>query len=347
MGLGSFPDRTLAKARERAREYRQQLQDGIDPLAERRRQQQERIAEVARAVTFRQDAEAYMALHDHGWSRKHAEQWRRSLKNYVYPRIGHMVIRDITSADVRLLVEPLWIEKTVTATRVLDRIAIVLDYAAAHGHRQGDNPAHIRASLPKPNKITTVENFAAVPYQQIGAVLAEIRKIETPASKALQFLILCASRAGEVRGCTWDEIDAHTWKIPGKRMKGGKEHHVPLSPQALELLKAMPRNGDRVFPILDQHAMRRVLAKATPNGTVHGMRATFRTWCLECTSFPPKLAEAALAHRLGADKTEEAYLRGTLFEKRRKLMEAWATYCTKPAIARGEVVPIREAHASA
>jgi len=130
-------------------------------------------------------------------------------------------------------------------------------------------------------------------------------------------------------------------------MKGGKEHHVPLSPQALELLKAMPRNGDRVFPILDQHAMRRVLAKATPNGTVHGMRATFRTWCLECTSFPPKLAEAALAHRLGADKTEEAYLRGTLFEKRRKLMEAWATYCTKPAIARGEVVPIREAHASA
>jgi integrase len=349
MGLGPLHTVGLKEAREKAKEARQQILNKIDPLAARQAAHSALLAEQARAVTFKADAEAYMKLHDDGWSPKHAEQWRGSMVKHVFPKIGSMTIGDITSADVLRVVEPMWKERTVTAGRVLDRIAVVLDYATAREHRKGDNPASsIRATLPKAAKITTVENFASVPYQQIGTVMAKLAQIETRASKALQLVVLCASRTMEVLGSRWDEIDfgSATWTIPAARMKARRDHKVPLSSSAVKLLKEMHdvRDGDLVFDIASKsnHLMRKVLAKVAPNTTVHGMRAAFKTWATEQTSYPKILAEAALAHRLGDDKTEEAYIRGTLFEKRRKLMNEWARYCSKPAVAESaEVVPIR------
>jgi integrase len=253
-----------------------------------------------------------------------------------------MLVSQITSADVLRVVEPLWINRNVTAGRVLDRIAMVLDYTQARGYRQGDNPARaVRSTLPKSSKVAKVENLAAVPYQEIGAVMAGLAGLNTVPALALRFAILCASRAGEILGAEWSELDLaeKTWIVASSRMKGGREHRIPLSSAALDLLKALPRESARVFPI-DAHAMRRALAKIVPGVTVHGMRSTFRTWVQEQTAFPPALAEAALAH-VNGDKTEQAYARGDLFQKRRKLMESWARYCTtKPMPISDKVVPL-------
>jgi integrase len=334
MGLGGLHTVSLKEARAKARSLRQMLIDGIDPLDQRQAQRRALIAEREKAATFKVDAEGYMALHEKGWSATHAHQWSASLKAFAYPKIGNMLVAEITSADVLRCVEPMWVSKNVTASRVLDRIALVLDYATARQHRQGDNPARaVRATLPKSSKVAKVENFAAVPYQEIGAVMAKLADFETLPAIALRLTILCASRAGEVLGAEWSEFDFKdkTWAIPGKRMKGGREHRVPLSSAALDLLKALPRKGERVFPI-DSHAMRRVLAKVARGATVHGSRAAFRTWVTEQTAFPAALAEAALAH-VNGNKTEQAYARSDLFQERRKLMQAWADYCGKPSAA--------------
>jgi integrase len=345
MGLGPTHTISLAEARERARALRQRLLEGIDPLDERETRKKALAAERANAVTFETDAYAYFDLHENGWGPKHAQQWKTSVETYAFPKLGTMKVADITSADVLKAIEPLWIKKNVTAGRVLNRIEVVLSYATARGHRQGDNPAsNVRATLPPASKVAAVENFAAVAYQEIGTVMARLREINTVPAIALRFSILCASRTGEILGCAWSEIDLanRTWKIPGERMKGGREHRVPLSAAAVELLGAVPKCDDeQVFPI-DSHAMGQVLAKVSAGTTVHGMRSAFKTWATEQTAYPANLAEAALAHRLGSDKTEQAYLRGDLFQKRRKLMEAWGAFCTtKPAKgATGNVVAI-------
>jgi integrase len=346
MGLGGLHTVSLKEARAKARSLRQMLIDGIDPLDQRKAQRRALIAERAKAATFKADAETYIALHEKGWSAMHALQWTSSLKKFVYPKIGNMLVAEITSADVLRSVEPIWTTKNVTANRVLDRIALVLDYATAREHRQGDNPARsVRATLPKSSKVAQVENFAAVSYQEIGAVMAKLAEFETLPAIALRLTILCASRAGEVLAAEWSEFDFkdRTWTIPGSKMKGGREHRVPLSGAVLDLLKTLPRDGERVFP-LDPHAMLRVLAKVAPGATVHGMRATFRTWVTEQTAFPAALAEAALAH-VNGNKTEQAYARGDLFQKRRKLMQAWADHCAKPAATadKGKVVTLASA----
>jgi integrase len=347
LGLGPLYDVPLAKARQEAAALREMLRKGIDPLDERRARQRALEAERAKSVTFADDAAAYLALHEKHWSLSHAQQWRTSLATYVYPKIGSMLVSDITSADVLRVVEPWWIKKNVTAGRVLDRIALVLAYATARHHRQGDNPAgNVRATLPKASKVTTVENLAAAPYQAIGEVMAKLREIKTLPALALRFLILCASRSAEVIGCEWSEVvdlagRNPTWIIPARRMKGRREHRIPLSVAAVELLENLPRQGERPFPI-ERHAMRNVLAKVYPGVTVHGMRAAFKTWATEQTSYPKILAEAALAHRLADSKTEGVYLRGDMFEKRRRMMQQWADFCSKPAAAKsiGTVVPM-------
>jgi integrase len=336
MGLGPLYDVPLAKARERAAELRGMLRAGTDPLdAELARKREQALAR-AKFATFKDDAEAYQRLHEKGWTRLHAQQWRASVATHVYPKIGAMLVSDITSADVLRVVEPLWITKNVTAGRILDRIGVVLDYSTARQHRMGDNPAgSCRAVLPKASKVTTVENFAAVPYQRIGALMAALREIDTLPSIALRFAVLCASRANEILSCEWGAIDlgpAKAWTIPAEKMKARREHRVPLSSAAVELLKALPRQGERPFPI-ERRSMRKVLARVSPGATVHGMRATFKTWATEQTSFPKILAEAALAHRLGGDQTEQSYLRGDLFNKRRRLMEEWAKFCSSLPVA--------------
>jgi len=344
MGLGPTYTIGLAEARDKARVLRQQLLEDLDPLEAREADKRAKLIERARSVTFRQDAEAYMALHEKGWSPKHAQQWRKSLERYVYPVIGNMPVSEIIPATLLRLVEPLWLQRTVTASRIVNRLENVLAYATTHDHRQGDNPAgNLLAALPKQSKVAAVENLAATPYAKIATVMARLQQIGTPAAHALCFVVLTAARANEVIGCEWSELDLAkaSWVIPARRMKGRREHRVPLSAPAVRLLQGLPRKGKRPFPI-DDHAMLRVLRKVSAESTVHGMRSAFKQWAIECTAYPPNVSEAALAHKLAGNRTEGAYLRDAdLFEKRRRLMSAWADYCTKPAPA-NVVTPIRE-----
>jgi integrase len=348
MGLGPLRDRSLAEARDKAEALRKQLLDDVDPLEAREADKRAKLTERARSVTFREDAEAYMALHEKGWSPKHAQQWRRSLERYVYPAIGNMPVSQIIPATLLRLVEPLWLKRTVTASRIVNRLENVLAYATTHDHRQGDNPAgNLLAALPKRSKVAAVENFAATPYAQIATVMARLQQIGTPAARALRFLIVTATRADEVLGCEWSEIDLAkaTWVIPARRMKGRREHRVPLSAPAVRLLQGLPRKGKRPFPI-DDHAMLRVLRKISAESTVHGMRSAFKQWAIECTAYPPNVSEAALAHKLASNPTEGAYLRDAdLFEKRRRLMSAWADFCAKPMPATGAIVTRIREHA--
>jgi integrase len=346
LGLGGLHTLSLAEARDKARGFRQQLLDGVDPLAERRKQRQALIAEQAKAVTFKQRAEQFMALHEKGWSAEHASQWRGSLKAYVYSKIGGLAPAAIDSAMVLNVVQPHWQSKTVTMQRVLHRIEQVLDYCATCGDRTGDNPArNVARALPKPATITKVERHPALPYADMPALMADLRKVDTVGSKALQFLIMTASRASEILQATWSEIDfaERKWTRPAEHMKGREDHVVPLTKPMLEILRQMQdyRAGpgeNRIFP-RGEHDMRRVLRKfkSPSECDVHGMRSTFRQWATERTNFADHIAEIALAHKVGGD-IERVYKRAAeMFDRRRKLMDAWATFCTKPpARARAE-----------
>jgi integrase len=305
-------------------------------------------------MTFGQCAEAYITAHRPSWrNADHSMQWQSSLRNYVLPIIGQLNVADIDTAHVMKCLEPIWTEKTETASRVRGRVELVLDWAAARGFRKGENPArwkgHIQNLLPKTSKTKKVTHHAALPYAEIGTLMAKIEPLRSSAAWALRFLILTAARTGEVLKATWDEIDLDRgmWTIPGERMKSGREHRVALSGAAVALLKALPRDGDYVFPgptpDRPQHhlSMRLVLKSLGRDSiTIHGFRSTFRDWAAEQTNFPRELAEMALAHAVG-DKVEAAYRRSDLFEKRRKLADAWAAYCAKPTGAKSNVTPIR------
>jgi integrase len=350
MGLGALSTFSLAEARARAKALRQQLADGIDPLAKREADKQARLVEAASTMTFRQCAEAYMALHEPGWGAAHRHQWNASLSTYVYPKIGDLPVRDIDQAAIMQLIEPLWSVKTTTASRVRSRIEAILDYALAHKFRQGDNPARILAALPKPATIAKPESFASLPWQDVPQFMSELRALQSVAARCTEFLILTAARTNEAIGARWSEIDlkGKTWAIPADRMKSGIKHSIPLSDRAVEILSNLPRTGPLVFGHLHAAAPRRtVLARLRPDGrpqcstiTIHGMRSSFKTWCSEATNYAPEIAEAALAHARG-NRVERSYERGDLFQKRRRLMQAWADYLAKPASA-GTVTPIRE-----
>ncbi len=356
LGLGAERDVTLAEAREKARECRRILADGKDPLAERKAAQTaEKAAE--KAMTFAKVAEMFIAAHEAGWRNpKHRQQWRNTLRDYVLPEIGERLASEVTVGEVMKILEPLWREKPETASRVRGRIEAVLDYATARGWRTGDNPArwrgHLANLLPARDKVARVQHHAALPWREIGGFMATLREQKRNPALAAEFAILTAARSGEVRGARWGEIDLgnRTWTIPGDRMKAGREHRIPLSARAIEILqdvKPLRKAADSlVFPggrarqaLSDVALSNAVKAAGGAETTLHGFRSTFRDWCAEATNYPREVCETALAHT-NRDKTEAAYFRADLFERRRRLMDEWAEFCSRPAVG-AKVVPIR------
>lgn len=353
MGLGAVHTVTLAEARAKAKECRLLMLDGKDPLDTRKAIRLAEALERAKMMTFDQCASAYIAAHRSGWKNaKHASQWENTLATYASPVIGALPVAAVDTSLVVKVLSPIWLTKTETATRLRGRIESILGWATTSGFREGDNPArwrgHLENLLASPNKTAKVVHHPALPWQEIGSFMAEVRQREGFAARAVEFAILTASRSGEVRGATWNEIDSGLWIIPGSRMKMGKEHRVPLSTAAQKLLAGMPRLGDLVFPgtkhnsQLSDMSLTAVLRRMERKDiTVHGFRSTFRDWCAEsvANSFPREVCEHALAHSL-PDKIEAAYRRGDLIEKRTLLMQAWADYCsTIPT--KVEATPIR------
>jgi integrase len=359
MGLGPLHTVALAEAREAALECRKMLREGIDPIEARKTKQGQAKLDAARSVTFKQCAEGYVAAHAEGWkSAKHRKQWETTLAMYAYPTFGDLPVQLVDVALVMKVLEPIWKTKTETASRLRGRIEGVLNWAKTRGHRSGENPAawkgHLENLLPARSKVKRIRHHAALPYAEIGAFMAELRAEDALTARALEFAILTAARIGEVLGAHWGEIDLHgkIWTIPGVRMKGGKDHRVPLSPAALPIIEKMAkaRIGDFIFPgfkakrPLSDTAIRLLLHRmGHVHATTHGFRSSFRDWCAEQTAFPREVAEMALAHAID-NQVEAAYRRGDLFEKRRKLMDAWSNYCGTIAKA-GAVVPLHKATA--
>ncbi|MDA8230753.1 MAG: integrase arm-type DNA-binding domain-containing protein [Magnetospirillum sp.] len=356
MGLGPVNVVTLADARERAASARKMRLGGVDPLQEREATRQAERLESARALTFRQCAESYIAAHAAGWrNAKHAAQWPSTLKTYVYPLIGDLPVAEIDTALVLRALEPIWTTKTETASRLRGRIEAVLDWATARQYRAGENPArwkgHLDKLLPARAKVQRIVHHPALPYDDMGAFMADLRGQDGTAARALEFQILTATRTGEVIGATWSEIDIdrRIWIIPGERMKAGREHRIPLSGAAVDVLVRMMsiREGSYVFSgaksgkHLSNMALLMTLRRMKRDDlTAHGFRSTFRDWCAERTAYPSEVAEMALAHTV-ADRVEAAYRRGDLMEKRARLMEDWAVFCGRVQRGGEAVIPMR------
>ncbi len=355
IGLGPYPEVSLAEAREDARVHRKKVRDGKDPLDEKRQIRASLREERARAITFKECAKAYIEAHKAGWrNEKHVKQWGASLETYAYPKIGALPVGAIDTGSVLDVLRPIWAHKTETASRLRGRVENILDWAKVSGYRDGENPArwrgHLDKLLPARSKVQKVEHHAALPYAEIGHFMAELRDREGTSARALEFAILTAARSSEVRGATWAEIDLvnRIWIIPADRMKAGKEHRVPLSPAAVALLKAASRieGVDYVFPaarggMLSDMALTSVLKRMGRAGlTQHGFRSTFRDWAGETTAYPREVIEHALAHQL-KDKAEAAYQRGDLLAKRSRLMTDWARFCTIVQNASSNVVAIK------
>lgn len=355
MGLGSTSDYSLAEARERAKKYRQLLNEGIDPIEYRKAEREKNLMAAAQRKTFEECAHEYHKLHAPGWKNaKHANQWINTLTGYVFPEFGKKDVSSVTKADILRVLEPIWTTKPETASRVRQRIRVVLDWAAARDYRHGHDPHlwdQVTQSLPKTKDIKKSQHFAACPYTDIYDTLLSIKNSNAgqTVKHAFEFIILTASRSGEVRGAQWSEIDFENkrWIIPAARMKAKREHRVPLSPRAIEILNAQQgKHPELVFPSdkgkpYSDMTFTMALRRLGHDFTVHGFRSTFRDWAAEQTAFPREVCEAALAHLSGKDATEAAYFRSDLFVKRRQLMEAWATYCVTEKKA-AEVVGIRE-----
>jgi integrase len=374
LGLGGLDTFSLAEARERARALRQKLKDGVDPLAAKRTAKAERELAAAKALTFAQAAQAFFEQHESGWrNAKHRAQFISTLKQYAYPVIGNLPVAAIDTGLVLKVLEqrvdtergypagPFWRARPETASRVRGRIEAVLAWATVRGYRTGDNPArwrgHLSEALPARNGSKTVEHHAALPYAELPAFMADLRIREGVAAQALEFTILTAARTGEVIGARWDEIglEAGVWMVPAGRMKARKEHRIPLSSRAVELLRDLYREDGNDFVFigsqagrgLSNMAMTTVLRRMGRGDiTVHGFRSVFRDWAAERTNFPNHVVEAALAHTI-SDKVEAAYRRGDLFAKRAQLMSAWAKYCEAPAPASAAtVLPMKRGRAS-
>ena len=339
MSLGSYPGVTLSAARESARAALALRDAGTDPLVDRaKRREADRLA-VAQRLEFDKAAETFIREHETTWRNvKHAQQWRNTLATYVSPKFGTVPVSEIDQAMVLRALSPIWKTKTETATRLRGRIEQVLDWATAHGHRTGTNPARWRGQLEHiladPNKVAPVKHHAAVPFAQLPGVYLHLATIDGQSARALRFLILTAARSGEVRGMVWDEvdIDAALWIVPANRMKSGREHRVPLSRQAVALLKAQTRNElvEHVFPsnrmgALSDMALTTLMRRHKLEAVPHGFRSTFRDWAGETTHHPRDAVELCLAHAIDT-KTEAAYRRGDMMEKRAAIMQEWADY---------------------
>lgn len=352
MGLGGFPGVTLSGARDAAREARAKVKQGIDPIEEARACLSRLKATQAAALTFKQCAEKYIEAQEAKWTNpKSPQQWRNTLATYAYPVMGALIVRDVELSHVMATLEPMWLKKTETASRLRGRIESVLDWAAVRGYRDGLNPArwrgHLDKLLPTPGKVTKVANHPALPAEAVGAFMARLRQAEGMGARCLEFAVLTAVRSGEARGATWAEIDldAALWVVPAERMKMKKEHRVPLAKPVVQMLMALPRMAgtDLVFPaprggVLSDMTLTAVLRRMDVPAVPHGFRSTFRDWAAEQTNYPRDVAEMALAHAIG-DKVEAAYRRGDLLEKRARMMADWAKFCAT-AQPKGEVVPM-------
>jgi integrase len=344
IGLGSARDVTLARARELAKDARGRLAEGINPKEARK---------PVAGATFGECADRLIAAMRPSWrSLRHAEQWETTLREYAAP-MRRLPAHTITTDDVLSVLKPLWIEKSETASRLRGRIERVLDAAKAQGLRTGENPArwrgHLDQLLPKRQRLTRAHH-AAMGYDNVPVFVGDLQSRGGTAALALEFTILTAARRGEVLGARWDEFDFEraVWTVPAHRMKGGREHRIPLSGRALAIVKALRQADDGEF-VFAGHKQGKPLSKVALGSvlrrmkiddvTVHGFRSAFRDWAAECTNFTNEVCEAALAHAV-ANKVEAAYRRGDLFEKRRKLMDAWAAFCAAPRAA-GTIVPMR------
>jgi len=372
MGLGSARDIGLAKARELARQAREKLASKIDPLVARNADRAAQAASIVPLMTFRETAVAFIEAHRAEWkSVSHGKQWLTTLEQYCYPIIGRLDVGAINLRHVlQVLDQPVkahrdlpagkfWTCRTTTADRVRSRMELVLGYAAARGHRSKTepNPAawdNLREVLPAPTKITSKVHHAAVSYAEVPQVMHDLRKHAGISTMALQFLVLTAARAGELLGAQWSEIDfdAKTWIVPATRVKNNKEHRVPLSPQALEILKSLPHKpgNENLFigaqaAALSHNALAMMLKRIGRRETLHGFRSSFSDWGHERTGFSDHAIELSLAHSVGSD-VEKAYRRGDMIEKRKQLMAEWGKFCTSPPVRKtGEVIPMGKAKA--
>jgi integrase len=359
MGLGPLALFGLSEARAKALDARRLRHEGIDPIEVRHAERARVQLDAARSVTFAECAQAYVETHRAGWrNKKHQQQWTNTLKDYAAPVIGALPVQAVDTALVLKVLEPIWTAIPETAARLRGRIEVVLDWATGREYRQGENPArwrgHLDKLLPARGKVRKVAHHAALPWGDLPGFMESLRGQGGIAARALEFSILTAARTGETLFARWGELNLldKTWTVPAERMKAGKEHRVPLSPRALAILKEMQRHqqtresfvfpGPRTGRAIADRSMRQMLARIGRGDiTVHGFRSSFRDWAAERTSFANHVVEAALAHAIG-DKVEAAYRRGDLFEKRSRLMEAWAEFCAKPAQA-GNVTSIRQA----
>src|SRR5262245_51409806 len=355
IGLGAYPSVTLAGAKTAARAAREQIRQGVDPVQQRSAARSALAAQGAASITFKEAAERYIAANEAGWkSSKHAAQWGATLEKYVYPSVGKIQVAAVETSHVVSILEPIWTNVTETAGRLRGRIEAILDWATARGYRKGENPArwkgHLSAILPATGKVKRAQHHPALDYRRVGAFMTSLSGCEGIGARALEFAILTAARSGEARSAEWRAIDpqARVWTIPADRMKGGREHRVPLSDAAMKLLESLPRlkGSELIFPngkgtpLSDMTltaVIRRMHQQRIDRGdtgwsdsagriiTAHGFRSTFRDWAGETTAHPREVIEHALAHQL-ADKAEASYARGTLFEKRRRLMADWAAF---------------------
>jgi integrase len=355
MGLGSASRVSLAEARDERDKCNRLLRDHIDPIEHRKRQRAEASLADAATITFKEAAAAYTAAHRAGLkNRKSAAQWVSTLATYAEPVIGNLSVRDVNTGHIHRILEPIWSTKSVTASNLRGRVEAVLDWARVSGYSAGENPARWRGNLdkllPRPSKVRRVEHLAALPYAELPAFMEKLRRREGVVARALEFTILTAARLGEALNATAQEINHanKVWTVPGSRMKGGVEHRVPLCKRALELAGAgsghlFPSRYSADKPISD--TILRLLLRELGHAdiTIHGFRATFKTWAAERTRFDNHVVEAALAH-ISGDKIERAYRRTDVLEKRRQLMSAWADFCAAaPAKTAGRVVPLRSA----
>jgi integrase len=352
LGLGSYPTISLATAREKAADARRLRNEGGDPLAQKRAVRASLSQEKARPLTFAECASAYIKSHQPSWrSAQYAQQWVRSLATHVDPIIGRRLVTDVDTPLVMRVLEPIWTAKTETAAQLRGRIELILDWATVLGYRTGANPArwrgHLDHLLPSRFKVTPVKHHPALSYRDLPAFMIELRQREAVAARCLEFLILTSCRSAEAQRARRCEIDfaARTWTLPAGRTKANREHRIPLSGAAMAVLGQLSRPGEYIFASPDGSplctiAMRMLLLRMGRRDiTPHGFRSTFRTWAGEETLFQREIVEAALGHAIG-DKTEQAYSRGDALEKRRKLMDAWATFIDRePASA--TVVPLR------
>ncbi len=353
IGLGGFPEVSLTRAREKAREMKELIDQGIDPVHARRDRRTALIKSQASQMTFEKAARlCHKKKAVEFRNAKHAKDWVSSVERYAYSVIGKISVSEIELSHILKVLEPIWTTKTETATRLRQRLEYILNWATVSGYRTGDNPArwkgHLDAVLPSPNKIRKTKHFPALPWQKIGGFMKNLRAKDGMSARCLEFTILTACRSGESRLATWDEIclNARVWTIPKERMKAGKEHKVPLTDRAIQILQGLPRFEDSEYvftaprggPLSDM-ALSMLCRRMKVDAVPHGFRSTFKDWAAESTNFPREVSEMALAHAIES-KVEAAYRRGDLFQKRLKLMESWAEFCSKEYQPSGKVIPL-------